>query len=96
MKMHPDEIRELRDIPNIGVAIERMLFTVGVSEPADLIGRDPYQLYDRLCSVTGKSQDPCVLDVFIAAVAYMEGGPARKWWEFTQERKRQLAARQSR
>ncbi len=86
----------MRDIPNIGVATERMLLGLGVSEPADLIGKDPCQLYDSLCRLTGKKQDPCVLDVFIAAVTYMEGGPARKWWEFTQERKQRLAARQSR
>jgi hypothetical protein len=94
--MRRSEPKALRDIPNIGVATERMLFRLGVSEPADLVGQDPYQLYDTLCSVTGKRQDPCVLDVFIAAIAYMEGGPARKWWEFTRERKRRLAARQSR
>jgi hypothetical protein len=95
VKVQRSELEELRDIPNIGVAIEKMLLTLGLSEPADLIGKDPYQLYDNLCSVTGERQDPCVLDVFIAAVAYMEGGPPRKWWEFTQERKRVLAARQS-
>ena len=25
----------------------------------------------------------------------MEGAPARKWWEYTEERKRYLAARQN-
>lgn len=94
--MDRSELKALRDIPNIGVATERMLFDLGVSEPADLIGKDPYQLYDSLCRVTGKKQDPCVLDVLIAAVTYMEGGPARKWWEFTQERKQRLASQQSR
>ncbi|MDX1344676.1 MAG: helix-hairpin-helix domain-containing protein [Sedimenticolaceae bacterium] len=94
--MDRSELKVLRDIPNIGVATERMLFGLGVSEPADLIGKDPYQLYDNLCRLTGKKQDPCVLDVLIAAVTYMEGGPARKWWEFTQERKQRLASQQSR
>lgn len=94
--MGRSELTALRDIPNIGVATERILFDLGVSEPADLIGMDPYQLYDSLCRLTGKRQDPCVLDVFIAAVTYMEGGPARKWWEFTQERKRRLATQQAR
>jgi hypothetical protein len=34
-----------------------------------------------------------VLDVFISAVRFMEGAPARPWWRYTAERKRALAAR---
>ncbi|MGD8812345.1 MAG: helix-hairpin-helix domain-containing protein [Thioalkalispiraceae bacterium] len=41
--------------------------------------------------MTGRRHDPCVIDVFISAVKYMEGGPPRKWWEFTKERKKKLA-----
>lgn len=37
--------------------------------------------------------DPCLLDVFIAVVEFVNGGRARSWWEFTSERKRRLAAR---
>lgn len=35
---------------------------------------------------------PNILDVFIAAVRYMEGAPARPWYRYTAERKRALAA----
>ena len=41
--------------------------------------------------VTGQKYDPCIIDVFISAVRYMDGGPARKWWEFTNERKKKMA-----
>ena len=68
---------------------------LGLSEPAQLAGRDPYALYDRLCAETGVRHDPCVIDVFIAAVRYMEGGPKRPWWAFTAERKRELVKRAS-
>jgi hypothetical protein len=34
-----------------------------------------------------------VLDVFLSAVRFMEGAPARPWWHYTAERKRALAAR---
>ena len=54
---------------------------------------DPYAMYDPLCRLTGVRHDPCVLDTFIAAVRYMEGGPKKPWWAFTAERKRELAAR---
>ena len=82
------EINRFRDIPNIGPAIERDLIALGLNKPAELIGKDPYQLYKNLCSIRKKRQDPCVLDVFISAVEYMEGGPERKWWEYTEERKK--------
>jgi hypothetical protein len=83
-----DEIKVFRDIPNIGPAIEKNLSALGLNTPNDLIGKDPYQMYADLCAITKKRHDPCVIDVFISAVRYMEGGPVRKWWEFTEERKR--------
>lgn len=86
-------IKRLRDIPNIGPAIEQDLLILGMHEPADLAGQDPYALYERLCSITQSRHDPCLIDVFISAVRYMEGGPARKWWEFTAERKQHSGTR---
>lgn len=68
-------LKWLVDIHNIGKAMERDFLLLGIEHPTDLIGRDPYQLYEELCSVTQKKHDPCVLDVFISAVKYMEGGP---------------------
>jgi hypothetical protein len=50
-------------------------------------------MYDDLCHATGVRHDPCVIDVFIAAVRFMAGEAARPWWKYTPERKRTLAAR---
>ncbi len=88
--MARESLKRLTDIPNIGKAMERDLLCLGIEYPSDLIGRDPYQLYEKLCGMTQVKHDPCVLDVFISAVRYMEGGPPKKWWEFTEERKRRL------
>jgi len=88
--MARESLKQLVDIPNIGKAMARSLVLLGIERPVDLIGRDPYRLYEELCRVTQKKYDPCVLDVFISAVRYMEGGPPKKWWEFTEERKRRL------
>jgi hypothetical protein len=44
-------------------------------------------------TVTGQRHDPCVYDVFLAAVRFMEGAPALPWWTYTPERKRVLAER---
>ena len=86
------EIERLIDLPNVGKSIEKDLVLLGIKKPLDLVGRDPYQMYSDLCKVTGQKHDPCVIDIFISAVRYMEGGPPKKWWEFTDERKRKLAS----
>lgn len=84
------DVKRFTDIPNVGPAIARDFAILGLDRPQELADKDPYQLYGELCAVTGKRHDPCVIDVFIAAVRYMQGGPARKWWAFTAERKRHL------
>jgi hypothetical protein len=54
---------------------------------------DQQVVLEELCRVTGERQDPCVLDVFIAAVRFLAGEPARPWWAYTAERKRALKSR---
>ena len=85
----------LEDVPNVGKAIAANLRYLGIETPGDLSGKDPYELYDALCEQTGVRHDPCLLDTFIAAVRYVEGGPKLPWWAFTAERKRTLAARKN-
>ena len=87
------EIINFQDIPNIGKSIEQKLRLIGLKEPIELINKDPYLMYDQLCNITSQRQDPCIIDVFISAVNYMQGGPAKKWWEFTKERKTKLAGK---
>lgn len=66
---------------------------LGIHQPQELQGRNPLQMYDDLCRITGHRHDPCVIDVFIAAVRFMEGGPARPWWHYTTERKAMMENR---
>jgi hypothetical protein len=63
---------------------------VGITHPANLRGKDAYRLYDELCRKTGTKHDPCVIDVFLSAINFMEGGEAKPWWQFTAERKKYL------
>jgi len=63
---------------------------VGIKHPQELIGKDPYKLYNELCKLTGKKHDPCVIDVFLSVVAYMEGDDTKPWWEFTVGRKNMI------
>ena len=87
------KITSLEMIPNVGPSIAGNLRRIGIEAPKDLLGKDPYALYDQLCEVTGTRQDPCVIDVFLSAVRFMAGAPSKPWWKYTPERKRTLATR---
>ena len=93
--MHPDKVTRqpkmrLEDLPNIGPACAADLRLIGIDAPAQLMGQQPLTLYRALCDATGLRHDPCMIDVFMAAVSFMEGGPALPWWHFTAQRKRML------
>ncbi len=79
---------ELEQIPNIGKSIAGDLRGMGITKPSQLKGKDGMKLYDKLCRETGLRHDPCVADTFLAAVEFMNGGPAKPWWAFTSHRKK--------
>ena len=83
---------DLEAIPNIGPAVARKLERLDVRGADDLRGADPHELFERLCALDGRRHDPCLLDTFVAAVAYADGGPPRPWREFSRERKAREAA----
>ena len=82
-----DECERLEQLPNIGPSIAADLRRIGIQHPRELAGRDALQLYRELCRATGKRQDPCVLDTFLAAVDFMRGAEPRPWWAYTAQRK---------
>jgi len=79
--------RALENIPNVGPATAGDLLRLGIREPAQLGDCDPDELYERLCRLDGRRHDPCVRDVFAAAVWHARGGGRRPWWDFSRERK---------
>jgi hypothetical protein len=82
----------LTTIPNVGQAVALKLRRLGIERPGDLRGRDPDELFERLCALDGHPHDPCLLDTFSAAVWFADGNPARPWWEFSRERKARAAS----
>jgi len=90
---NPDRnsVSQLEALPNIGNAIAQNLKLIGVEHPLQLIGKDAYELHKALGDVLGKRQDPCVIDVFLSVITFMEGGDALPWWSFSDERKKHLA-----
>ena len=83
-----EKVSRLEDLPNIGEAAAADLYLIGVHHPKDLIGKEPFQMYERLCSMSGRRHDPCVIDVFMSVVHFMEGGASLPWWSFTESRKK--------
>ncbi len=84
------EVRRFTDIPNVGPATAGDFETLDLRSPAELAQCDAYVLYRRLCAITGVRHDPCVIDVFLAAIDFMNGAPARPWWRYTAQRKHAL------
>lgn len=80
-------VETLTDIPNIGPAMAADLRRLGIQRPEQLAGADALKLYDRLGRMDGRPHDPCVIDAFLAAVDYVEGGRKKAWWKFTPTRK---------
>ena len=88
VKVKRNQIKKLEDLPNVGKAIAADLRAIGIQLPDQLRGQDPVVMYKKLNLEKGRRQDPCVLDVFMSVVSFIEGGPALPWWAFTEERKK--------
>lgn len=88
-KVMRDNVTQFTDLPNIGPAMAKNFHLLGYEIPADLYGAEPLALYQALCAKTGARQDPCVLDVFISVTHFLDGGEAKPWWHFTEQRKRE-------
>jgi hypothetical protein len=94
-KPPPKSERQLIDLISVGPSIREDFVKLGITQVSQLAKANPKQLYDRLCRMTGERQDPCVLDVFTAAVAQAKNRrlPAEQcqWWYWSRKRKAQAA-----
>lgn len=87
-KVVREKTKKLTDLPNIGKSLAEDLELIGIDVPEKLKGKDPYELYQKLCEVTNARQDPCVLDTFISITDFMNGNKAQVWWAYTDARKK--------
>src|SRR5271155_2684807 len=75
----------------------RALYSLGVRSVEQLARCEPDSLYNKLCRLRGRQEDPCCLDVFAAAVAQARDSalPMEKcvWWYWSGQRKARAAAR---
>jgi predicted RecB family nuclease len=85
--------RRLEDLISIGPAMRRDFEMLGIRTMDHLARQNPQRMYARLNRITGQRQDPCVLDVFCAAVAQARNPrlPAEQcqWWYWSRKRKKE-------
>jgi len=84
-------IARFDQIINVGPATSDDFVRMGIGTPQALIGQDPVKLYQQVCKLDQQFHDPCVLDVFMATVDYMNGNRPQTWWSYTPERKKRYA-----
>lgn len=73
----------LQQIPVVGPRTAADLRALGIERVEDLAGRDPEELYARLCALQGGHSDRCNLYVYRCAIYWSEGGRERRlldWW----------------
>jgi hypothetical protein len=78
-----DEIAALaafQRLGSVGLECARDFVQLGMRRPEELKGRDPIELYDRLCKLTSSRQDPCVEDVLRCAIAQVEHPDLSEHW----------------
>ena len=80
-------VSKLEELPNIGKKMAYYLEIIDIKSPQSLIGKDAFELHEKLCEKTDKNFDPCVIDIFMSVIDFMEGGEPRAWWKFTSRRK---------
>jgi len=85
-------IKELTVIPGIGKSIANDLVNIGINHVADLKGKNPEKLYNKLNEHSGYVQDRCLLYAFRCAVYYAETPEEKqkaeklKWWNWKDSR----------
>jgi pathogenicity locus Cdd1 protein len=83
--------RQLGDLISIGPAMLRDFAQLRIRSVGQLARQNPKKMYERLNRLSGQRQNPCVLDVFCAAVAQAKNPrlPAEKcqWWYWSRKRK---------
>ncbi len=87
----PSVPRRLGDLAGVGPAFLKDFEMLGVRSVEQLKKQNGQKLYNQLCAMTGKRQDPCVLDTLNCAVAQAKDPnlPVEQcnWWYWSRLRK---------
>ncbi len=85
------EETQLRDLRGIGKKMLEDFDKLGIASVRQLKAQDAQELYDRMCSLTGTRQDPCVLDTYRCAIEQARNPnlpeEQKDWWYWSRVRK---------
>ncbi len=80
------QIKELRQIPGVGVSIANDLINIGITSITGLKNKNPEELYSLSNKYAGVVQDRCLLYVFRCSVYYATETTHEKekllWWNW--------------
>lgn len=82
--------QELSDLVSVGPAALEDFSKLGIHHLNELASQDARDLYNRLCQITGSRHDPCVEDVFKAAIEQAKDPnlpPEQKQWHYWSRRR---------
>ena len=85
--MTVSNVMKLADLRNVGKAALKDFEVLGIVSVGQLAAQEPRDLYEKLCALTNARHDPCVEDVFAAAIHQARTGEALDWWVFSRRRK---------
>jgi len=78
--------KELEQIPGVGERIAQDMRNIGIHSVGQLKGRDPEELYKKLCHFKASPVDRCMLYVLRCAVYYASNTKHEpellKWWNW--------------
>lgn len=78
---------QFQTLLNVGPATAADFLRLGIQNLDDLGRCDPRVLYERISAMDGMRHDPCVLDVYAAAIHAARSGEAVPWWQFSRARR---------
>jgi hypothetical protein len=77
---------DLTQIPYVGNSIENHFKSIGITKISDLKGKNPDELYSKICATKGHQIDRCLLYVCRSSVYFAENknpDPEKtKWWHW--------------
>jgi hypothetical protein len=79
-------LKELMTIPGVGKEISEDLLKLGIKSVRNLKGKNPENLYQKLCRLEKKNVDRCMLYTLRCAVYYSSKEKHNprllKWWNW--------------
>ena len=78
--------KKLQEIPGVGLKLSERFSEIGIKNVSDLKGKNPENLYSKICNEQGYDVDRCVLYVCRSSVYFAENKKSNpeklKWWNW--------------